>query len=143
MFKLLGWMILLGTAFGAGYYAGQHPIGELKKAAADLTRTVRDGTVGFERSMRLRQGLMDAKAEVIQGKSELLDKNFGNAATNLSRAVEHLEKAQEAERDIGKSHKVKPLTAKVAELQAELSTGKAVARTKLDEIQKELDALLQ
>ncbi|MFM8551070.1 MAG: hypothetical protein ACKOCD_01960 [Nitrospiraceae bacterium] len=40
MFKLLGWVVLLGLAFGTGYYVGQHPINELKKTVADLTRTV-------------------------------------------------------------------------------------------------------
>lgn len=143
MFKLLGWIMLLGAAFGAGYYVGQHPIDELKKTVADLTRTVKDTTLGFERSVRLRQGLMDAKSDVIQAKSELLDKNFGNALASLVKAVEHLEKASEAERDAGKTQRVKPLLAKVQDAKRELSAGKSLSRTTLDEMQKELDMLLQ
>jgi hypothetical protein len=142
MLKLLGWVVLLTTVFGLGYYVGQHPIGELQKTIADLTRNVRDTTLGFERTLRLRQGLVDAKAGVIQAKSELLDRNFGNAADELGQAVEHLEKAGSAERDGGRPQKVRPLIIKVREAQLDLSQGKALPRTKLDDIQKELDALL-
>ena len=143
MFKLLGWAILLGATFAAGFYVGQHPIGELKKTVADLTRTIKDTTLGLERSVRLRQGLMDAKSEVIQAKSELLDKNFGNATAALNKAAEHLEKAAEAEHDAGRTQKVKPLAAKIEEAKRELAAGKTLARSKLDEMQKELDTLLQ
>jgi hypothetical protein len=143
MVKLVGWMVLLGAVFAAGYYAGQHPVGELRKTLADLSRNVRDSTLGLERNMRLRQGLVDAKAEVIQAKSELLDKNFGHAAASLGRADEHLEKAESAERDGGKAPKVRPIALKVQEAHLALTKGKAVPRGRLDEIQKELDALLK
>lgn len=143
MVKLLGWVVLLSVVFGAGFYVGQHPVAELKRTAAEFTRTVRDTTLGLERNMRLRQGLVDAKAELIQAKSELLDKNFGKAASNLARAEEHLEKAGIAERDAGKTGKVTPLAGKLEEARLTLAKGKPLARAKLDEIQKELDGLLQ
>lgn len=142
MLKLLGWVVLLSTVFGLGFYVGRHPIEDLKKTVSELTRTVRDTTLGFERTIRLRQGLVDAKAQVIQAKSELIDRNFGNAAKELSLAIEHLEKVAEAERDAGSQQTIKPLIAKIGEAQRELSLGKAVPRAKLDHIQKELDALL-
>src|SRR6185436_6353077 len=143
MVKLIGWMVLLGAVFAAGYYAGQHPVHELRKTLADLTRNVRDSTLGLERNMRLRQGLVDAKAEVIQAKSELLDKNFGHAAASLGRAAEHLEKAENAERDGGKAPKVSPIAEKVRDLHLTLTKGKSVPKGKLDEIQKDVDALLK
>ncbi|MEW6542096.1 MAG: hypothetical protein AB1411_00625 [Nitrospirota bacterium] len=144
MLKLLGWMVLLAATFGAGYYVGQHPIGELRKTVGELSRSLRDTTLGIERTIRLRQGLVDGKAGVVEAKSELLDKNFGNAANALAQAVENLEKASsvERERDAGGAQKVRPLLAKVREAQLELSMGKPLPRAKLDEIQKELDGLL-
>lgn len=143
MVKLLGWVVLLSAVFGAGYYVGQHPVAELKRTAAEFTRTVRDTTLGLERSMRLRQGLVDAKAELIQAKSEWLDKNFGKAAANLGRAEEHLAKAEGAEHDAGKTSRIKPLMSKLEEAKQALAQGKPLARSKLDEIHKELDGLLQ
>lgn len=142
MLKFLGWLVMLAAIFASGYYAGQRPIGELTKTVTDLSRNIMDTTLGLERTLRLRQGLMDTKAQVIEAKSELLDRNFGNAAKALADAVEHLEKASSAERDGGWPQKVRPLIAKVKEAQLELSMGKAIPRSKLDEIQKELDALL-
>lgn len=142
MLKFLGWLVMLAAVFASGYYAGQRPIGELTKTVTDLSRNIIDTTLGLERTLRLRQGLMDTKAQVIEAKSELLDRNFGNAAKALADAVEHLEKASSAERDGGWPQKVRPLIAKVKEAQLELSMGKAIPRSKLDEIQKELDALL-
>lgn len=142
MLKFLGWLVLMTGVFSLGFYVGRHPIGELKRTVEELTRSVRETTLGVERTMRLRQGLVDAKAQVIQAKSNLIDRNFGNAATDLNQAVEHLEKASGAEQDVGSEQKVRPLMAKVKEVQLELSLGKAVKRTRLDEIQKELDALL-
>jgi hypothetical protein len=142
MLKLLGWLVLLSAVFGLGFYVGRHPMGELKRTVEELTRSIRDTTLGVERSMRLRQGLVDAKGQVIQAKSDLIDRNFGNAANSLTHAIEHLEQASGAERDGGGAQKIRPLIAQVKEIQLELSLGKAVKRTRLDEIQKELDVLL-
>lgn len=101
MLKLLGWLVLLAAVFACGYYVGQRPIGELRKTVTDLSRNIMDTTLGLERTMRLRQGLVDGKAQLIEAKSELLDRNFGNAAKSLAEAVEQLEKASSAERDGG------------------------------------------
>ena len=142
MLKLVGLVVLLTTAFGLGYYIAQRPIGELKKTVRDLSRNVLDTTLGLERNLRQRQGLVDAKSRLIQAKSEMLDRNFGNAAKELSEAVDQLEKASNAERDSGRTSTISPLVTKVREAQLELLVGKAVPRTKLDEIQKALDAMM-
>ncbi len=142
MLRFLGLVVLIGTTFALGYYIGQRPIGELKKTVRDLSRNVLDTTLGLERNLRQRQGLVDAKSRLIQAKSDMLDRNFGNAAKELSEAVDQLEKASNAERDSGRTSTIRPLVTKVREAQLELSVGKAVPRTKLDEIQKALDAMM-
>lgn len=142
MLKSLGFLVLLGTAFGLGYYVGQRPVSELRQTIADLSRSVLDTTLGLERNLRMHQGLVDAKSRVIQAKSDLLDRNFGNAARELSEAVEHLEKAAGAEREGRRASQIRPLVSKTREAQEELSKGKTVPRAVLDGIQKELDGLL-
>jgi hypothetical protein len=142
MVKFLGWLVLLAGVFSLGVYVGRHPVEELRQRIEEVTRSVRDTTLGVERTMRLRQGLVDAKAHVIQAKSNLIDRNFGHAATDLGQALEQLEKADGAEQDAGGGQRVRPLIVKVKQVQAELSLGKAVKRARLDEIQKELDVLL-
>lgn len=139
MLRFLGLVVLIGTTFVLGYYIGQRPISELRKTVRDLSRDVLDTTLGIERNLRQRHGLVDAKSRLIQAKSELLDRNFGNAAKELAEAVDHLEKASSVERDSGRTSSIKPLVARIRETQLELAVGKAVPRTRLDEIQKELD----
>ena len=84
MLRFLGLVVLIGTTFVLGYYIGQRPISELRKTVRDLSRDVLDTTLGIERNLRQRSGLVDAKSRLIQAKSELLDRNFGSAAKELA-----------------------------------------------------------
>ena len=149
MLRFLGMLVLLAAVFGLGYYAGQRPIGELKRTIATLSRNVAnlsktavDSTLNLERNIRWHQGLVDAKAKVIQAKSELLDRNFGNAAKELGEAEEYLEKAARAGEDEGRGSKLNPLIENVRAAKADLAAGRAPARGKLDEIQRAIDTLL-
>lgn len=149
MLRFIGMVILLALVFGLGYHTGQRPIGELKRTIVDLSRKVGslsksavDTTLGLERDLRWHQGLVDAKEKLIQAKSELLDRNFGSAAKELAEAEEYLDKANRAEESAGRAGKLKPLLEKIRAARADLATGKALARAKLDEIQRELDTIM-
>jgi hypothetical protein len=142
MFKLLGWLILFVAGFWVGYYAGQNPVEELQRSVSDLTRSVLDISAGLQRTVRLRHGLVDGKAHIVEAKAEVLDKNYGNATTALAQAIESLERASTVERETRGTQKVRPLLEKVREAHLELSMGRPIPRTKLDDIQKELDSLL-
>jgi hypothetical protein len=149
MLRFIGMMIMLALVFGLGYYTGQRPIGDLKHTIVDLSRKVGslsksavDTTLGLERDLRWHQGLVDAKEKLIQAKSELLDRNFGSAAKELAEAEEYLDKANRAEESGGRAAKLKPLLEKIRAARADLATGKALARGKLEEIQQELDTVI-
>ena len=142
MLRFLGFVVLLASVFALGYYTGQRPIGELRKTIQELSRNVLHTTLGMERNLKVRQGLIDAKAGIIQAKAELLDRNFGNAAKELGQAITHLEKAGTAEPEAGTASRLRPLVAKAREAQQELSLGKTLPRAKLDELEKELSGLL-
>jgi hypothetical protein len=140
MLKLLGLLMLLALAFAMGYYTGQRPLGDLRKTIADLSRHALDATVGIERNLRARQGLVDAKSQVIQAKSDLFDRNYGSAAKALGEVITNLERAKEAGTPSGHTD-IGILIAKIRDTRHELASGKMVARARLDEIQKEVDAL--
>ena len=83
MWKFIAVLVLTAAAFGLGFYFGQRPAGTLQETAADLqhslkdtSRNIIDTTMGIERDLRRRQGLIDTKSRVVQAKSELFDKNF-------------------------------------------------------------------
>src|SRR5687767_2163581 len=95
MLKFLGLFVLLAVAFGLGYYTGQQPVSDLRKTVTDLSRNVLDTTAGIERNIRARQGLVDAKSQVIQAKSDLFDRNYGSAARTLANVIGNLERARD------------------------------------------------
>ncbi|MGH7206048.1 MAG: hypothetical protein ACREI2_07555 [Nitrospiraceae bacterium] len=149
MIKFVGMLVVLGAAFGLGYFVGQLPISEknstidnLKSRLANLSRNVVDTTFGIPGNLRSRQGLLDAKSRLIQAKSDLLDRNYGNAAKELAEAADSLDKAGQAERDSGRTATFKALAGKSREAKLELTMGKTLPRARLDEIQKEVDGYL-
>ena len=141
MLKFLGLLVLLGLAFVAGYYAGQRPLSDLRKTVTDLSRNVLDTTAGVERNLRARQGLVDAKAQMVQAKSDLFDRNYGSAARALGEVAVNLERARDAGTKNGRAPDMNGLIMKIRNTRQELAAGKMVARTRLDDIQKEVDAL--
>jgi len=142
MLRFIGLLVLLTLSFGFGYLWGKQPANNLEQTVKDLSRNVVDTTLGIERDLRRRQGLVDAKANVIQAKAELFNKNTTDATKELAEAVDSLETAARGGRQADPAAQVKDLAGKIRELRLELSLGKKVSSGKLDEIQKELDVLL-
>jgi hypothetical protein len=145
MLKFLGFLIVLTASFAAGFYLGQHSLGELTKTVTDtvttLSRNVVDTTVGLERNLRGRQSLIDVKAQVIQAKSDVLDHNFGSAVKALNQAVNDLERTKQIEKVAERTTQINGLILKLRAAQQELASGKPIARARLDEVQKEVDRL--
>ena len=98
--------------------------------------------MGIERDLRRRQGLLDAKSRVVQGKSELLDKNFGEAAKQLGEAAEMLDNITKGAKQDETILALRALTGTIREVRLELSMGKPVSIKRLDEIQREVDRQL-
>ena len=95
-----------------------------------------------ERDLRRRQGLIDTKSRVVQAKSDLFDKNFGEAATQLGEAAEALENVTKGAKQDEPILALRALTGTLREVRLELSMGKPVSMKKLDEIQREVDRQL-
>lgn len=143
MLRFIGLLVLLALSFGFGYLWGKQPTNNLEQTVKNLSRNVVDTTLGIEKDLRRRQGLVDAKASVVQAKAELSNKNTTDAAKELAEAADLLETAARGGRQVDPNAQVKELAGKIRELRLELSLGKKVSFGKLDEIQKELDVLLR
>ena len=145
MLKFLGLLLVLTATFATGFYLGRHSIGELTKTVTDtitdLSRNVVDTTVGRERTLRGRQSLVEVKAQVIQAKSDMLDHNFGSATKALNQAVTDLEQTKQIEKVAERTTQINNLILKIRAVQQELTSGKTIVRTRLDDIQKEVDKL--
>jgi hypothetical protein len=149
MWKFIAVLALIAASFGLGFYFGQRPVGTLQQTVSDLqlslkdtSRNILDTTMGIERDLRRRQGLLDTKSRVLQAKSELFDKNYGEAAKALGEASEMLENATKGAKQDESTLAMRALTGTMREVRLELSMGKPVSLKKLDEIQREVDRQL-
>ncbi len=144
MFKLVGLLVVLGVGFGLGYYVGQNRIDDLREAVVSFSRQTLDDALGMgtQQQLRWREGLIEAKGRVVQAKSEVMDRNFGNATRELEGALDSLEGARRAESNRERVARVRTVTTKIRHAKVRLSAGKVVSRSRLDEIQEEIDDLL-
>ena len=149
MWKFVIFLALVALSFGLGFYFGQRPVGTLQETVSDLQRSLQDTsrniidtTMGIERDLHRRQGLIDSKSRVVQAKSDLFDKNYGEAAKQLGEAAETLDKAVKSAKQDESVLALRTLTRTLQEVRLELSMGKPVSRKKLDEIQREIDQQL-
>ena len=143
MLRFIGLLMLLALSFGFGYLWGKQPANNLEQTVRDFSRNVVDTTLGIERDLHRRQSLVDAKSNVVQAKAELYNKNTADAAKELPEALNSLDLATRGWKQVDPNATVKELAGKIRELRLELSLGKKVPATRLDDIQKELDLLLR
>jgi hypothetical protein len=149
MWKFIGVFLLTALSFGLGFYFGQRPVGTLQDTVVDLrqsikemSRNVLDTTMGIEQDLRRRQALLDTKSKVVQCRSDLLDKNYGEAAKQLAEGVAALEQAIKGAKTDASTQAVRSLIGTLQELRLELSMGKPVPMKKLSELQQEIDRQL-
>jgi hypothetical protein len=149
MWKFIAVLALIAASFGLGFYFGQRPVGTLQQTVSDFqlslkdtSRNILDTTMGIEKDLRRRQGLLDTKSRVVQAKSELFDKNYGEAAKALGEAAESLENVAKGAKQDESILAMRALTGTLREVRLELSMGKPVSLKKLDEIQREVDRQL-
>jgi hypothetical protein len=147
--KALAIIALAIASFGLGFYFGQRPVGtlqntitDLQQSIKDLSRNLFDTTMGIERDLRRRQGLIDTKSHIVQAKAELFDKNFGEAAKELAAAVDALENATKGAKQDESILAVRALAGSLREVRLEISMGKPVPMRKLDDLQREVDRQL-
>lgn len=149
MAKFLVVVVLLVGAFGAGYYLGQRPVGTLQRTVAelqqslkDVSRNVLDTTLGIERDLRRRQGLVEAKSRLVQAKSHLADRNVGEAAKELGEAVDAVETITKGAKPDHSTNALKDIAGSLREVKLEIVTGNPLSLKKLEEIQQRMDQLL-
>ena len=149
MVKFFAVVLLLVGAFGAGYYLGQRPVGTLQRTVAelqqslkDMSRNVLDTTLGIERDLRRRQGLVDAKSRLVQAKAHLVDRNFGDAAKEMTEAIQAVEAATKGTKSDDATNALREMAGSLREVKLEIVTGKQVSMKKLDELQQSMNQLL-
>lgn len=149
MAKFLTILLLLIGAFAAGYYVGQRPVGTLQQSVSDLqqslkevSKNVMDTTLGLERDLRRRQGLVEAKSRFVQAKVLVIDQKHGEAAKELAGVITAIEAATKGAKVDDTTASLHHLIDSLRDVQLELTTGKQVSIKKLDELQQRMDQQL-
>ncbi len=101
-----------------------------------------DTTLGIERDLRRRQGLVDAKSRLVQAKAHLVDRNFGDAAKEMAEAIEAVEAATKGTKSDDATNALRDMAGSLREVKLEIVTGKQVPMKKLDELQQRMNQLL-
>ncbi len=133
--------MVVGLAFGVGVYVGQKGPENVLHKAKQFGADVVAKTSSVERSLALRTGIVNAKERLVQAKSELLDKNYGRAATGLDEAAQALNAAKDSAGDDLRGSLEKTL-AKVSAMKTDAQALKPGLQAKVDELMKELDRML-
>lgn len=141
MLKFLGFLMVVGLAFGLGLYVGQKGPENVLHKAKQLGADVIAKTSTVERSLAVRTGIVNAKERLVQAKSELLDKNYGKAVSGLEEASQALTRARDSAGDDLRGSLEKTLE-KMAAAKTDAQALKAGLQAKVDELVKELDQLL-
>jgi hypothetical protein len=149
MAKFLTVLLLLVGAFGAGYYVGQRPVSTLKQSVSNLqqslkevSQNVMDTTLGIERDLRRRQGLVEAKSRFLQTKLQVIDRNHSEAAKEIAGVIEAIEATTKGAKVDDTTAALRNLIDSLRDVQLELTTGKQVSFKKMDELQQRLDQQL-
>lgn len=149
MAKFLTVLLLLVGAFGAGYYVGQRPVGTLQQSVSDLqqslkevSKNVMDTTLGIERDLRRRQGLVEAKSRFVQAKVYVIDQKHAEAAKELTAVIDAIEAMTKGAKVDDATATLRHLIDSLRDVQLELATGKQVAFKKMEDLQQRMDQQL-
>ena len=149
MAKFLTILLLLIGAFGAGYYVGQRPVGTLQQSVSDLqqslkevSRNVMDTTLGIERDLRRRQGLVEAKSRFVQAKVHVIDQKQSEAAKELAGVIAAIETVTKGVKVDDTTAALRNLIDSLRDVQLELTTGKQISFKKMEELQQRMDQQL-
>ena len=142
MRKLLAMVLILGAAFGAGYYVGRQPPEEVKKQLQELSQGVVDQTVGLvEGDLLVQKKIVQAMSGFLNGRAKILDGNPDEAVVELEETLDY---RKEAVKRGGEepSDALLETMAKIGDLRRSLADGQAVSREALEDVQAKLEALL-
>ena len=90
----------------------------------------------------LKQEFLEAKSRLLDGKSDILDGEYGEAAKALGKSLTHLKNAVEIQGKKTSQVVIDGLVDKLNDIKQTLASGQKVSQEKIDEAQKDLDALI-
>ncbi len=141
--KVLAIVLLLGVAFGAGFYLGRQPPEEIQKQFQELSQGVVDQTVGLvETDLLVQKKVLQATSGFLNGKSKVLAGNPDEAIAELEKTLDYLGEALRIHSGGDASDALLATMSTIGDLQRSLADGQDVSLDTWEEAQEKLEALL-
>jgi hypothetical protein len=143
-FKLILYVIILLLIFGSGYYIGSKKVTIVEERLSKMKSSMEVKILGLEKELskaRVKVKLVEVKDKLLLAKTEVLEKNFGNAGKQIDAAKEAVEKVASSSDDDTKKT-LKPLNVALIEIKADIDKLNLKVTSKIDDLKKEIDRIV-
>lgn len=143
-FKLILYVIILLLFFGSGYYIGSKKVGLVEERLSKMKSSMEVKILGLEKELskaRVKVKLVEVKDKLLQARTDVMEKNFGNAGKQIDAAKEAVEKVAASSDDDTKKT-LKPINDALIEIKADVDKLNIKATAKIDDLKKEIDRII-
>lgn len=143
-FKFILYVIILLLIFGSGYYIGSKKVGLVEERLSKMKFSMEVKILGLEKELskaRVKVKLVEVKDKLLLARTDVYDKNFGNAGKQIEAAKEAVEKAA-ASTDDDTKKTLKPINDALIEIKADIDKLNLKVTVKIDDLKKEIDQLI-
>mgnify|MGYP003394193670 FL=1 len=143
-FKLILYVIILLLIFGSGYYIGSKKVGLVEERLSKMKSSMEVKILGLEKELskaRVKVKLVEIKDKLLLARTDVMEKNFGNAGKQIDAAKEAVEKIAASSDDDTKKT-LKPINDALIELKADIDKLNLKVTSKIDDLKKEIDRII-
>ncbi|MBI5180082.1 MAG: hypothetical protein HZA05_01605 [Nitrospirae bacterium] len=143
-FKFFLYVIVVLSIFGGGYYIGTKKVTVVEERLSKMKSSMEVKILGLEKELskaRVKVKLVDVKDKLLQARTDVIEKNFGNAGKQIDAAREAVEKAVSSSDDDTKKT-LKPINDVLIEIKADINKLNIKVTAKIDDLKKEIDRIL-
>lgn len=143
-FKLILYVIILLLIFGSGYYIGSKKVGLVEERLSKMKSSMEVKILGLEKELskaRVKVKLVEIKDKLLLARTDVLEKNFGNAGKQIDAAKEAAEKVTASSDDDTKKT-LKPINDALIEIKADIDKLNLKVTLKIDDLKKEIDRIV-
>ncbi|MEK6679101.1 MAG: hypothetical protein AABY39_06765 [Nitrospirota bacterium] len=143
-FKLILYVIILLLIFGSGYYIGSKKVGLVEERLSKMKSSMEVKILGLEKELskaRVKVKLVEVKDKLLQARTDIIEKNFGNAGKQIDAAKEAVEKVAASSDDDTKKT-LKPINDALIEIKADIDKLNLKVTSKIDDLKKEIDRIV-
>lgn len=143
-FKFFLYVIIVLSVFGSGYYIGSKKVTVVEERLSKMKSSMEVKILGLEKELskaRVKVKLVEVKDKLLQARTDVMEKNFGNANKQIDAAKEAVEKIVASSDDDTKKT-LKPINDILIEIKADIDKLNIKATAKIDDLKKEIDRII-